>query len=130
MLRFSIKDILWLTLVVALAITSFTNYEGWRQERMRHLSTKAQLSWATLKSQELTLKFQKAVASYDRMATAYNQVRIQHSQEIEDLKAKWRREVNQIQLAAAERERRLMVEGSKAAVDTTEQLEALFQQKP
>jgi hypothetical protein len=98
MFRFSIKDIMWLTVVVALAISWGGTVEAWRSERSGHQAAKASLIAERVNAAVLTRQLSDAQLRLNRITSAYIQAKHAHGKEQEDLKLAQQQELVKMKL--------------------------------
>ena len=98
MLRFSIRDILWLTVVVGLVISWGGTVEAWRTEWAGHQAAKASLNAERVNSAALSRQLADSQLRFNRITSAYIQAKHAHEKEQEDLKLAHQQELGKMKL--------------------------------
>ena len=98
MFRFSIKDIMWLTVVVAMAICWGGSVEAWRSERAGHQVAKAALNAEEAHSALLGRQLADTKLRLSRITSAYVQIKRDHEKAQRDLVLVHQQEMSQLRL--------------------------------
>jgi hypothetical protein len=96
MLRFSIRDIFWLTAVVGLAIVWGASVQSWREERAGHAVAKAALEAQRAHSAMLERQLDDTRVRLSRITSAYIQAQHAHDKARDDMQAAHQQELERL----------------------------------